>query len=130
MNKFKKIILGFVIICVLAFISLYAFVMSIGDSNPFNNREFDQTVWLSMDNDMNPDNPRGEMFSSLIEEHLKEGMTISQVKVLLGEPDIKDEKALLSYNLGVWSGMRIDYDSLDLVFSESGKLIKFYRVQH
>ena len=100
-----------------------------GDS-PFDNREFNRSAWVAMDHDMNPDNPRGEMYTDLVEKHLNKGMHISQVKVLLGEPDFESEESSLRYNLGMWSGMRMDYDSLNLEFSEKGRLLKVYRLQH
>jgi len=57
-------------------------------------------------------------------------MSKSEVIQLLGTPDLKEEDNFLSYNLGMWSGFRMDYDSLDLKFSKNGTLVEYYRVQH
>jgi len=130
MKVLKGIIIGIGFLGLASLAGLFAFIYFMGGGYPFDNREFDQSVWLSMNKDMSPDNPRGEMFVDLKDRHLKEGMTQFQIKALLGEPDFKNEPRLLSYNLGMWSGLRMDYDSLDLVFSESGKLVEAYRVQH
>lgn len=83
-----------------------------------------------MHQDWDPDNPRGKMYEDLVENYLRKGMTKAQVVALLGESDLVTKPEIISYNLGMWSGMRIDYDSLDLVFSNDGKLTKYYRVQH
>ena len=70
------------------------------------------------------------MYEDIVDNHLEKGMSKQQVVDLLGQPDLKNESLLFSYNLGMWSGFRMDYDSLDLVFNSSGNLEKFYRVQH
>jgi hypothetical protein len=36
----------------------------------------------------------------------------------------------LSYNLGMWSGLRMDYDTLDIYFDNSGRVARALTVQH
>ena len=130
MKKTLKIIASILAVGLLGYVAFVWYVAYVVFDTPFDNKEFDKIVWQKYHKDMNPDNPRGEMYKSLIEDYLKQGMTKREIIQLLGEPDYKDEENLLSYNLGMWSGFRIDYDSLDLNFSNDGNLVKYYRVQH
>jgi len=117
-------------ISIMGFVGFVIFVWLFVFDNPFNNKEFDKVEWQKYYKDMNPNNPRGEMFESLADDYLKQGMSKSEVIQLLGTPDLKEQDNFLSYNLGMWSGFRMDYDSLDLKFSETDTLVEYYRVQH
>jgi len=97
---------------------------------PFDDRKFDSTVWKSFHMNMDHDNPRGQMIDDLFNNHLRKGLPKEEITKLLGEPDFEVSDNFISYNLGMWSGFRMDYDSLDLEFDNSGKLLKCYRVQH
>ncbi|MGJ0483877.1 MAG: hypothetical protein ACR65R_05000 [Methylomicrobium sp.] len=130
MKKFLKYLSCLVGLSLLGILALYAYINFVVLDDPFDNRDFDGEVWLKYQRNMNPDNPRGEMYEDLMENYLHKGMSKSKVIGLLGQPDFQDTGMLMSYNLGMWSGMRIDYDSLDLHFSKSGELTKYYRVQH
>lgn len=130
MKKALKIVGILFGVLLIVTIGIFSYVYFVAFDYPFDNKDFDKVVWHKYKNNMEPDNPRGEMFESLIEKHLMAGMTKSEVIQLLGTPDFREEKDLFSYNLGMWSGYRIDYDSLDLKFKNNGKLVEFYRVQH
>ena len=130
MKKALKIIAILISFFFIGTIAFFAYIYFIVFDYPFDNKEFDKVTWEKFSENMEPDNPRGEMFENLTEQHLKTGMTKSEVIKLLGKPDFREEKDFLSYNIGMWSGYRIDYDSLDLKFNEKGELIEFYRVQH
>lgn len=97
--------------------------------DPFSGRWFNQTLWQKLDGSLDPDNPRGSMVLDLKQRYLKKGVSRSYVISLLGEPDCENTDEILSYNLGMWSGFRIDYDSLDIRF-EDGLLVESYCVQH
>lgn len=125
--KYIGFLAGFFLIGVLAFCGYLYFVVL---DDPFNNRDFDKEIWLKSHADMDPDNPRGEMYEDLVENHLSKGMSKTEIFGLLGQPDFQNTEDLMSYNLGMWSGMRIDYDSLDLKFTADGGLVEFCRVQH
>ena len=36
----------------------------------------------------------------------------------------------MSYNLGMWSGFRMDYDFLDIYFDDQGRVVDVLIVQH
>lgn len=96
----------------------------------FNDRKFDSALFKSFGKSNNPDNPRGQMFDDLDNRYLRKGLSKKDIEGLLGPADMKSEYDFLSYNLGMWSGFRMDYDSLDLKFDHEGKLLNYHRVQH
>ena len=98
--------------------------------DPFAGRKFNRDLWHQYDNNDDPDNPRASMVSDLRWRYLDTGMTRAEVEKLLGTPDFKKRDDMYSYNLGMWSGFRIDYDSLDIHFDPDGRLINVRRVQH
>ncbi|WP_027158172.1 hypothetical protein [Methylobacter luteus] len=130
MNKLLKRIAGLLAAGILGIVAFFGYIYFTLADDPFNNREFDREVWVSFYENMDPDNPRGEMYEDLVASHLRKGMKRMEVVALLGKPDVEDVKNLLSYNLGMWSGFRIDYDSLDIALSDDGVLVGVRRVQH
>ncbi len=130
MKKLPKAIAIILGILILAVGSLYGYLHFVVFDNPFNNKKFNQQTWKQFDNNDDPDNPRGEMYEDLQKHYLKKGMGKNEVITLLGAPDIKHEKNLFSYNIGMWSGFRIDYDSLDIEFNDKNNLTSITRVQH
>jgi len=98
--------------------------------NPFNDRAFDKEIWHAYHNTLDPDNPRGNMADDLRRKHLPRGMAKEQVIELLGEPEYEKSSQVLKYNLGMWSGIRFDYDTLDIYFDSSGRLTETRIVQH
>lgn len=125
--KIFAILFGSFLIGTIAF---FAYIYFVVFDYPFDNEYFDKITWQQYSNNMIRDNPRGEMFENLTEQYLKPGMSKKEVILLLGKPDFREEENFFSYNLGMWSGYRIDYDSLDLKFNKKGQLVEFYRVQH
>jgi hypothetical protein len=116
----------------LAFVAL----VSLLSDSPFDDQPFDQVVWLKHYNDNDPDNPRGLMADAIKKRLLHEKPTISSVMLLLGDPESMHEanKAgfsfVLSYNLGMWSGFRIDYDTFDIYFDGSNRVSQIRIIQH
>ena len=98
--------------------------------NPFNDRSFDEETWHAYHNILDPDNPRGNMADDLRKNHLRRGMAKEEVIKLLGEPESEKSSQVFQYNLGMWSGIRFDYDTLDIYFDSSGRLTKTRIVQH
>ncbi|MCU0707964.1 MAG: outer membrane protein assembly factor BamE [Pirellula sp.] len=98
--------------------------------DPFAGRYFDRELWHRFHEDDDPDNPRASMVTDLQWNYLKKGMTRSDVEELLGTPDFEKRDDVYSYNLGMWSGHRMDYDSLDIHFDADGKLADVRRLQH
>ena len=106
--------------------------------DPFDDEPFDRVTWLQ-NSDANDDNPRGQMVKSLI-DHLKDLQPVrSEVIELLGpaeqkcgrlDPPVGPVETCLSYNLGSWSGFRLDPDTLDVYFDPDGRFLEAFPVQH
>jgi hypothetical protein len=125
-----KILAGVVVSVLLVSIGFLFFLRFFIFQNPFNDQRFNQSLWAAYSGSTDPNNPRGQMYEDLTTKNLKKGMSKQDVLTLLGEPDFSKEEAVFKYNLGAWSGFRIDYDSLDIAFDQDGKVKAFYRVQH
>lgn len=102
---------------------------------PYDDRPFDEVVWKEQHGIPEPDNPRGLMADAAARRVLTQKMTRDEVMKLLGEPDSRSEpdkqrQDSLSYNLGMWDGMRLDYDSLDIRFDASGRVGSVHIVHH
>jgi len=98
--------------------------------SPFDDKKFDKQVWLKFEKVYDMDNPRGQMVSDLIDNFLKKGMNKQEVVKILGKPDFEKSENVFKYNLGMWSGYRVDCDSLDIEFDKTNRLKKIYTVQH
>jgi hypothetical protein len=129
-RRLFKAILGIFLVCVFLVAAMVYFSSSSDKDVPFNNMKFDEVTWKKMANSEDPDNKRGLMFQDVTENYLRKGLSKQDVLGLLGEPDNEKTENKYSYNLGMWSGYRMDYDSLDIEFDYDGKFIKSYRVQH
>lgn len=121
---------GLLLLACVSGMFLMVFLFHLLVPNPFDDRPFDREVWLAEAGLPGPDNPRGQMYEDLLEKHLKKGMTKAEVLALLGKPDATSRSRLFSYELGMWSGMRIDTDTLDVEFDGTDKVKRAYRVQH
>jgi SmpA / OmlA family len=99
-------------------------------SDPFAGRSFDREVWHQFHSNDDPDNPRASMVESLQRSYLHPGLTRQQVVQLLGEPDLDESLNMSEYNLGMWSGFRMDYDGLQVYFDKQGRLTCVQCVQH
>jgi hypothetical protein len=97
---------------------------------PFDDRSFDRETWLALHNDSDADNPRGKMARDIQRRLLLGQVTREEVLDLLGPPDHGQRDDMLSYNLGMWSGFRMDYDSLDIYFDDQGRVVDVLIVQH
>jgi len=87
-------------------------------------------VWLSQANIDDSDNPRAQMAADLQHRHIKLGISRQRVIELLGEPDWEKQENVFKYNLGMWSGYRMDYDSLDVYFDSDGLATGTRVIQH
>jgi predicted XRE-type DNA-binding protein len=99
-------------------------------NDPFNDLAFDKALWHQHRNDTSPDNPRGNMAHDLATLLETEQMTRAEVITLLGQPDARSSDTMLSYQLGMWSGFRIDNDTLDVFFDHADHVIDARVVQH
>jgi hypothetical protein len=135
----KRILVWLVSLAALAFFGLVVAIWSIVSDSPFDENDFDRTTWLGMAGDMDPDNPRGGMAAALIEKLESKKLPREAVLELLGPPDYPCSAlrypagpvdTCLSYNLGMWSGFRIDYDTLDIYFNAENRVVRALTVQH
>lgn len=72
---------------------------------------------------------RGGMANDLKGRVLLPAMRRESVENLLGDPT-RSEANKLEYNLGMCSGLRIDFDSLNVYFNERGELTHVAIIQH
>src|SRR3990167_2740150 len=90
----------------------YVYFKVTKSDNAFKSRKFDEVLLLKYANSKEPKNPRGEMYYDLEKNYLYEGMDKTAVIELLGQPDSSlSTNEIFSYNLGTWSGYRIDFDT-------------------
>jgi hypothetical protein len=120
------IILGIMLVCVVLFIRspLYIFFDMMVNQDPFDDRAFNQKVWLDHDEDWSMTNPRGRMAYSVRDLLLESRMTREEVRELLGPPEIDSERHSIQYLLGAWSSIRIDPDYLVISFDEDDRAIE------
>jgi hypothetical protein len=72
---------------------------------------------------------RGGMAYDITTNVLRVGLPKTEVERLLGVPDYKRANAY-AYFLGMCSGLRMDFDTLDVHFDSQGGLVKTSVVQH
>ena len=131
--KWLKILLwlsGILAILGVVTVAIFGYIFYDLINNPFNDRKFNATEWKEFHESHDYDNPRGTMAYHLRDKVLTKGMKRNEVKAILGEPDYSEGRNVLKYNLGMWSGFRIDYDSFDIYFDTTEKLTHIEIVQH
>ncbi len=109
-----------------------------GEYQAFGSSSFDATRWAwatqprsdhaQFEIDMKC--VRGAMVWDLQRNYLKAGMGIEDVKRLLGPSPKVNGTQCIDYDLGMCSGLKMDYDSLYVCFDENWKLAASYTVQH
>ena len=96
----------------------------------FSTAAFDSTEWhVKQTNATDWSCFRGGMANDIKNRILKSGLPRADVKGLLGQPDV-EKPGKFEYNLGMCSGLRIDFDSLNVYFNESGVVESVSIVQH
>jgi hypothetical protein len=96
----------------------------------FRTSSFNQHEWKSLAKKSDDSSCfRGGMAGDIKENVLSAGMTKTEVEKRLGLPDSNKIDAY-EYLLGMCSGLRIDFDTLDVHFDSDGKLVDVYIVQH
>lgn len=96
----------------------------------FRTSSFNETEWKSLARRTTDASCyRGGMTHDLKTNILRAGLKKMEVEKLLGEPDSKKATAH-EYLLGMCSGLRFDFDTLDVHFDSEGKLVKVQIVQH
>jgi hypothetical protein len=110
--------------------------------SPWNELDFDRDAWINRevydlgegteDTGQMSSLKRGMMLSDLCNNHLRKGMPKAEVRRLLGDPEFKGGEDDIAhselpanqwtYDLGAWSGFRVDGDFLTIVFDDSDHL--------
>jgi hypothetical protein len=134
-NKRFRIAVLIVVMGCLSVISYFGMSTAPGASHdifndPFDDRTFDQTVWLQQRNASTRDNPRGLMAHDLATLIETKHLTRAEVIALLGEPDARSSEEVFSYHIGMWSGFRMDDDTFDVHFDSSGHVDDAKVIQH
>ncbi len=101
---------------------------------PFSGEKFDQKVWLNSESiNQGAGCIRGPMFSDLKNNYLKKGMSLIDVKNLLGSAEYTKYENLtncLDYNLGMCSGIQADYDSMLVCLDDKQKVDYVTHIQY
>ena len=100
-------------------------------NDPFNDNRFDAALWHASRKSVDADNPRGPMAADVIQRLRREQAARERTLELLGAPDWPGcPPARICYMLGMWSGFRMDYDSLEIEHDAQGRFLTAYTVQH
>ena len=111
-------------------ISYAAWLYWIFKGGVFSTSSFESVAWhAKQTNQTDMTCFRGGMANDIKKRILKPGVSRAVLERLLGAPDVKSTAAL-QYNLGMCSGFRIDFDSLNVYFNENGELTSVAIVQH
>jgi hypothetical protein len=97
--------------------------------SPFDDREFDSAIWRQFAGSSDWQSPRGPMYEDLRRTLLRDRTTRDGVLKMLGNPDDPERDGSLRYRLGAWSGFRIDYDTMTVIFDQSQRVSGVYREQ-
>ena len=96
----------------------------------FRTSNFNEVEWKSLSKKTDDSSCyRGGMAHDIKTNILRVGLTKTEVERLLGVPDFNSDD-INAYFLGMCSGLRIDFDTLDVHFNPEGRLVKVQVVQH
>lgn len=95
-------------------------------NNPFNDRPFNRSVWLQAAND-DWKNRRGPMTDDLRRHYLRQGMTKSAVRKVLGRSSHSENDQKRGdvdyYSIGAWGLFPIDPYCLVIQYDTAGRLV-------
>lgn len=119
--------LGTIAFFAIAFISWQYWLIKGG---VFRTSSFDATEWKSLKvGTADSSCYRGGMVRDIQRNVLRVGLTREEVEQLLGAPDASRD-SIHEYVLGMCSGWRIDFDTLDVRFDSTGRLLTTQVTQH
>lgn len=100
-------------------------------SHVFSISKFDPVIWFApASNETESSCYRGGMAHDIIDRLLNGNMTNRQVESLLGKPEEGSLPSHYTYTLGMCSGFRFDYDTLDIYFNDKGTYVHATIIQH
>lgn len=134
-----------IIVIIILLLLILVLIMALGlyyivHKSPFSGINFNHEVWIAAEKgksdteQLELDNHcmRGAMVADLKENYLKSTITQADVVSLLGKTrsiNNENDQSCLRYNLGICSGFKMDYDSLDICF-KGNKFIYAITIQH
>lgn len=123
MNLKRKIAvaLSAVMVIVVALVLVIAYELGLLGS-PFDDKIFVRSEWLASAHNCEMRNPRGRMAEDLISNHLRIGMSKSDVRKLLGKSNNSEYDETQNtdyYFLGGWGFMSIDGDYLIIRYNNA-----------
>ena len=146
MTKGKTILIATLIALPIAVIIVAAVIMftPIGmHVAPFYGDTFDPGRWRTAHQGKTPTEVakkqsqciRGAMYGDLKHRVLKPGINRAKVVALIGVPDfgsggVHKGHQCARWNLGMCSGFKIDFDSLNVCFDKEGIVRHVFRLQH
>lgn len=96
----------------------------------FLTSKYDPSEWKALANGTSDFSCyRGGMAGDIRSRVLHTGMSKTEVEALIGPPD-STRDGVLEYFLGMCSGLRIDFDTLDVHLDADGKVKNVLIVQH
>ncbi len=109
--------------------------LTLGWDSPFDELRSDHDAWVTKslapgDDPKLPAMARGMMLQDLLLHHLRQGMSEQEVRQLLGRPDSTDAtQRTWNYELGSWSGFRMDGDIPSVEYDATGHVSYFWAWQ-
>ncbi len=100
-------------------------------SPPFGDRGFDPSLWRSEARTTDRDSPRGRMVGDIRDRVVRPGMTRAEVRTLLGVPDWESARPDEDHwRIGMWTGFRMDEDTLLVRYAPDDRVRDVHVVQH
>ena len=131
--KIIKLVFLIGLLSVLLF-ALFVYLLFFTDVISFRGADFDKKIWSEAPNiNQGIDCIRGEMYTDLKNNYLKKGISITEVKDLLGNTEYSkysNYTNCLDYELGMCSRLRVDYDSMLVCFDDKDKVDYVTHIQH
>ena len=125
-----RIVLALVAAAVVVVIAFVGWQYWLFKGGIFRTSSFNEAEWKSLNRKTTDFSCyRGGMAHDIKTNVLRAGLAKMEVKSLLGEPD-SSRADVHEYFLGMCSGLRIDFDTLDVHFDSEGRLMKVQVVQH
>ena len=97
---------------------------------PYGDRLYDAATWQADGGRTVPGSRRGLMVGDLRARVIRKGMTRGAVLEAMGEPDYRNPDGSMGYSIGLWSGLKKDYDSMDVEFDAADKVVRTVQHQH
>ena len=91
---------------------------------PYGDRRFDAATWQADGGMSVPRSRRGLMVGDLRARVIRAGMTRADVLTTMGEPEFRSADGSVGYALGLWSGSKRDYDSMDVEFDARDRVVR------